>query len=191
MPAHFSWRRRHLITRSRSVVLRGHAGKARRADNLAVVSGRVRPARSDAVRVFGTGVGCRGAGVEVRYVLSVVRQTSRCLTDRRNGRYDGRGVVSRGPGGFRVGSSSGWSRVLGIDAVGGAPHCDFANEVGARVSFPVVPRLARRHFGRRGLGPGRRGRRLVGIALPGSRPRRDGPAALVECPGARAADLGW
>jgi hypothetical protein len=24
-------------------------------------------------------------------------------------------------------SSSGWSRVLGIDAVGGAPHCDFAD----------------------------------------------------------------
>ena len=26
---------------------------------------------------------------------------------------------------------SGWSRVLGIDAVGGPPHCDFANEGGA------------------------------------------------------------
>ena len=23
---------------------------------------------------------------------------------------------------------SGWSRVLGIDAVGGSPHCDFADE---------------------------------------------------------------
>jgi hypothetical protein len=29
---------------------------------------------------------------------------------------------------------SGWSRVLGIDAVGGAPHCDFADEGGARVT---------------------------------------------------------
>jgi hypothetical protein len=31
---------------------------------------------------------------------------------------------------FELGSS-GWSRVLGIDAVGGPPHCDFANEGGA------------------------------------------------------------
>jgi hypothetical protein len=30
-------------------------------------------------------------------------------------------------------SSSGWSRVLGIDAIGGAPHGDFADEGGARV----------------------------------------------------------
>jgi hypothetical protein len=30
--------------------------------------------------------------------------------------------------------SAGWSRVLGIDAVGGPPHCDFADEGGARVA---------------------------------------------------------
>jgi hypothetical protein len=30
---------------------------------------------------------------------------------------------------FEVGSS-GWSRVLGIDAVGSTPHCDFANQGG-------------------------------------------------------------
>ena len=34
---------------------------------------------------------------------------------------------------------SGWSRVLGIDAVGGPPHCDFANEGCARVSFRRSP----------------------------------------------------
>ena len=34
---------------------------------------------------------------------------------------------------FELGSS-GWSRVLGIDAVGGPPHCDFADEGGARVA---------------------------------------------------------
>jgi hypothetical protein len=34
---------------------------------------------------------------------------------------------------FELASSSGWSRVLGIDAVGGAPHGDFADEGGARV----------------------------------------------------------
>ena len=65
------------------------------------------------------------------------------------------------------------------------------NEGGAQVASRCVPRLAGRHLGRRGLGPGRRGRRPVGIALPGSRPRRDGHGALMECPGARAADLGW
>jgi hypothetical protein len=36
-------------------------------------------------------------------------------------------------------SSSGWSRVLGIDAVGGPPHCDFADESGARVASRRCP----------------------------------------------------
>jgi hypothetical protein len=36
-------------------------------------------------------------------------------------------------------SSSGWSRVLGIDAVRGAPHCDFADQSGARVSSRWCP----------------------------------------------------
>ena len=31
-------------------------------------------------------------------------------------------------------SFSGWSRVLGIDAVGGSPYCDFANEGGGMTS---------------------------------------------------------
>jgi hypothetical protein len=35
--------------------------------------------------------------------------------------------------------SSGWSRVLGIDAVGGAPYCDFADEGGARVASRRCP----------------------------------------------------
>ena len=34
---------------------------------------------------------------------------------------------------FELGSS-GWSRVLGIDAVGGAPHSDFADKASARVT---------------------------------------------------------
>ncbi len=33
---------------------------------------------------------------------------------------------------FELGSSS-WSRVLGLDAVGGSPYCDFADEGGVRV----------------------------------------------------------
>jgi hypothetical protein len=40
---------------------------------------------------------------------------------------------------FELAFSSGWSRVLGIDAVGGTPHCDFANEVGARVASWCSP----------------------------------------------------
>jgi hypothetical protein len=39
---------------------------------------------------------------------------------------------------FELGSS-GWSRVLGIDAVGGPPHCDFADEGGARVAARWCP----------------------------------------------------
>ena len=40
---------------------------------------------------------------------------------------------------FELASSSGWSRVLGIDAVGGPPHCDFADEGAARVTSRCSP----------------------------------------------------
>jgi hypothetical protein len=36
--------------------------------------------------------------------------------------------------------SSGWSRVLGIDAVGGPPYCDFAHETDAQMAWHS-PRL--------------------------------------------------
>jgi hypothetical protein len=36
-------------------------------------------------------------------------------------------------------SSSGWARVLGIDAVGGPPHCDFADKCGVRVASRWCP----------------------------------------------------
>jgi hypothetical protein len=39
---------------------------------------------------------------------------------------------------FELGSA-GWSRVLGVNAVGGAPHCDFADEGGARVASRWCP----------------------------------------------------
>jgi hypothetical protein len=39
---------------------------------------------------------------------------------------------------FELGSSS-WSRVLGIDADGGPPHCDFADEGGARMTSGWCP----------------------------------------------------
>ena len=35
--------------------------------------------------------------------------------------------------------SPGWARVLGVDAVGGAPHCDFADKCGARVASRCSP----------------------------------------------------
>jgi hypothetical protein len=40
---------------------------------------------------------------------------------------------------FERACSSGWSRVLGIDGVGGAPYCDFANEGGAGVGSRWCP----------------------------------------------------
>jgi len=39
---------------------------------------------------------------------------------------------------FELGSS-GWSRIFGIDAVGGAPHCDFADQGAARVTSGCSP----------------------------------------------------
>jgi hypothetical protein len=47
-------------------------------------------------------------------------------------------LLPEGRGRFELGSS-GWSRVLGIDAVGGPPHCDFVDEVGARVASRRCP----------------------------------------------------
>jgi hypothetical protein len=40
---------------------------------------------------------------------------------------------------FELASFSGWSRVVGIDAVGGPPHRDFADEGGARVASRWCP----------------------------------------------------
>jgi hypothetical protein len=48
-------------------------------------------------------------------------------------------LLPQGGGCLEVASSSGWSRVLGIDAVGGPPHRDFANEGGARVASRRCP----------------------------------------------------
>jgi hypothetical protein len=39
---------------------------------------------------------------------------------------------------FELGSS-GWSRVLGIDAAGCPPHCDVADEAGAQVASRCSP----------------------------------------------------
>jgi hypothetical protein len=43
-------------------------------------------------------------------------------------------LFPKGGGCIELASSSGWSRVLRIDPVGGPPHCDFANQGGGK--FP-------------------------------------------------------
>ena len=43
-------------------------------------------------------------------------------------------VLPEGREHFELTSSSGWSRVEGIDAVGGSPYCDFANEGSGMIS---------------------------------------------------------
>jgi hypothetical protein len=48
-------------------------------------------------------------------------------------------LFPKGGGCLELASSSGWSRVLGIDAVGGPPHCDFANEIAARAASRCSP----------------------------------------------------
>jgi hypothetical protein len=125
----------------------------------------------------------------VRCVLPVVGSTLRCLTNWWNGRHLGRGVVSTGRERFELGSS-GWSRVLGIDAVGGPPHCDFTNEAAARVTSRWCPDWLGVTLAGMVLGPGRRGRRRVGIALPGRAPRRDGPCSVAGMPGSQGSGPG-
>src|SRR5688572_18870830 len=48
-------------------------------------------------------------------------------------------LFPQGGGCIQLASSPGWARIQGIDAVCGPPHCDFANEVGARVSSRCSP----------------------------------------------------
>ena len=157
-----------------------------------VSSGRVRLARRDVDLVFGTDAGCRPRR-RLDAVCAACRSSNLALPDGSRERAISRSrcCFQRAGGCLELACSAGRSRVLGIDAVGGAPYCDFANEGGARGGFPVQPRPARRHLGRRRLQPGRRGRRPVGIVLPGSRPRWHGHGAFLICRGARAVDQGW
>jgi hypothetical protein len=43
-------------------------------------------------------------------------------------------LFPEGGGCIKLASSAGWSRILGIDAVGGSPYCDFANKCGGMTS---------------------------------------------------------
>ena len=82
--------------------------------------------------------------------------------------------------------SSGWSRALGINAVGGPPYCDFADEGGAQMACDSPNWLI--------VASGCEVSNLVGqvgdvLVWPGSYPRRDGPESRVERVAARAAVL--
>jgi hypothetical protein len=48
-------------------------------------------------------------------------------------------LFPQGGGCIELASSSGWPRIMGIDAVGGPPQCDFADEGGAEVNSRCSP----------------------------------------------------
>jgi hypothetical protein len=100
---------------------------------VACVIGAARTARSDAVRVLVRAL---------RVVVPASRCGVRCLSLvgpctcwRIGGARDGpvEALFPEVRERFELGSS-GWSRVLGIDAVGGPPHCDDADENGGVTS---------------------------------------------------------
>ena len=66
----------------------------------------------------GPGICWRAGGIGDMPVEALFPQGGRCL---------------------ELASCSGWSRVLGIDAVGGPPHRNFADERGARVASRWCP----------------------------------------------------
>ena len=147
-------------------------------------------ARSDAVRAFWYGrclSSCRRLGA----VSAVCRSSALALPAGSVAR-----AISRSRCCFqRAGSVSSWAPPVGRGSWGLMPlaarHTAISRMRAVLGWLPGgSPDWLGRHLGRRGLGSGRRGRRLVGIALPGSRPRRDGHAALVECPGSQGSGPG-
>ena len=57
-----------------------------------------------------------------------------CWRVRGTGEMPVEALFPQGGGCIELASSSGWSRVLRIDPVGGPPHCDFANQGGGKIS---------------------------------------------------------
>ena len=97
-------------------------------------------ARSDAVRVVRAGAACHRASVYARRVLPAAGRASQLLVRGWHMRCPSRAVVSTWPERFELASfSSGWSWVLGIDAIGGPPHCDVADEGGVWVASRWCP----------------------------------------------------
>jgi hypothetical protein len=150
---------------------------------------RGRPARTPfglLVRVLPVGVAATKGGASC---LSLV---GRRICWRVGGKRDSpvEALFPQGRERFELGSS-GWSRVLGIDAVGGPPHCDSTDKCCAGVSSRCSPDWL--------------GVTLAGVILNlvgevgdqlGSlcqvvTPQGMGMERFWVCPGARAADLGW
>jgi hypothetical protein len=48
-------------------------------------------------------------------------------------------LFPQGGGCIELAASAGWSRILGIDAVGGSPYRDFADQCCARVTSCCTP----------------------------------------------------
>jgi hypothetical protein len=48
-------------------------------------------------------------------------------------------LFPQGGGCIKLAAYSGWSRVMGIDAVRGPPHCNLTDKCCPRVSFPRCP----------------------------------------------------
>jgi hypothetical protein len=99
-------------------------------------AGRGRPARTP----FGFLVGALPVVASTEYGASCMWLVASRLWWRVGGTRDMpiEVLFPQGRERFEVGSS-GWSRVLGVDAVGAAPHCNFADEYCARVASRWCP----------------------------------------------------
>ena len=87
-------------------------------------------------------------------------------------------------------SSSGWPRVLGIDAVGSPPHCDLADEGGAQVGFRCSPGWLRVTVASVVLNLVGEVCDQLGSLRQVGPPDGMGLEPFLECPGAKAAALG-
>ena len=112
--------------------------RAPRSDDWGVLSaGRGRPTR----RPFGSLVRALPVMVAAKCGAFCVSLVGICICLRVGGMRYGpvKALFPEGRKRFELGSS-GWSWVLGIDAAGGPPHCNFADEGGTRVTSRWCPR---------------------------------------------------
>jgi hypothetical protein len=112
--------------------------RAPRSDGCSLLSaGRGRPARTPfGFLVWALAVVLPASGA----VCAACRWSAFCICWRVGGARDisVEALFPEGRECFELGSS-GWSLVLGIDAVGGPPHCNFANEGAAQVACQWSP----------------------------------------------------
>jgi hypothetical protein len=106
-----------------------HGFRAPQSDDRGVLSaGGGRPART----LFGSLVRASAVVVTAWCGARCLSLVALCICWRIGGTRDiaVKALFPQGRERFELGSS-GWSRVLAIDAVGGPPHCDFTNEAAA------------------------------------------------------------